>query len=107
MEKKNKSFWASLIERLFSDTNKKRIVKFLEKEIIKNLLKNFLSLSGLKLWLVSFVVVELIEEVDGELIEPLFRKFNLIADIHNGKTIYRRIEDAENRDDWRNTIGNS
>lgn len=93
--KLSKSFLASLKERLFL---------ILKEKVTKAILKKLVISGGLKGWLVSFVIEEILEEVDEHLIEPAFRKIGYGIDVHKGKKIYKRIENAEDRDDWRDVV---
>ena len=102
--KNKKSFWGSFFSSLFS---KEKILKFLEEKAVKFTLKKLLIVGGWKAWLIKFVISELIEEADEHLIEPAFRKVGFVKDSLKGKAIYKRIKDAENRDDWRDTIRDS
>jgi len=102
MEKK--SNFSRFFTWLGSPFVKKLLVETLEKQAIKLILKKLVITGGLKGWLVSFVVGELMDETDDILIKPLFRKINFVADVINGRKVYREIDDAENSDDWFDTI---
>lgn len=102
-----KPFLARLIDGLFSSFTKEKLLKFLEEKAIKAVLKKFIISGGIKGWIISFVIGEIIEEVDEHLLEPAFRKIGFIADRIEGKTIYKRVENAENRDEWRDSVGDA
>ena len=105
--KKLKSFVARLISGFSLYFTRERILKFLKEKAVESLFKKILggiAMGGIKGWLVRFVITEVMEEVEDELVEPLLRKIGLVKDIHEGKTIYKRVEDAENRDDWRDSV---
>jgi len=74
---------------------------------MKAAIKKFIISGGLKGIIATFVIEHLIEKADDHLIEPLFRKLGFIEDSLEGKAIYKRIEDAENRDDWRDAVRDS
>ena len=105
--KKKSTFMASLLRGLFSTKNGNLLVKFLEKKAIKAVLKKLLISGGLKGWIISFVIGEVIEKADEKLLEPLLVNIGFVADVIDGKQVYRRINDAENRDDWRDAVRNS
>ena len=109
--KNKKSFWGSLFDSLSiyfkAFFSKEKLLKYLEEKAIKAVLKKFLIVGGLKAWLITFVVEHLIGKADQHLIEPAFRKVGFIKDSLEGKAIYKRIEDAENRDDWRDAVRDS
>ena len=84
---------------------KSGLLKYLEKNAVKFALKKLAIVGGFKAWLIAFVVGELIEEADEHLIEPAFRKVGYLLEVVDGKRIYKRIENAQDRDDWRDHIG--
>lgn len=105
-QKPKKKFLASLFERLSSTVVQDMLVNFLERQAIKAIFKKLVISGGIKGWLIQFVVGELIEKSDEHVIEPLFNKIGWVSDTLHGKAIYKRKENAENRDDWRDTVRN-
>ena len=102
-----KNFLASLLERLSSPFIQDALVNFLQKQAIKAILKKLLISGGLKAWIISFVVEELIEKTDELAIEPIFNKVGWFSDTINGKSVYKRKENAQDRDDWRDAVRNN
>ena len=100
VKKGKKSFWASITEALSSDHIKNIIVFFLEKQAVKVVLKKLLITGGFKAWIITFVVKELIEEMDEHLIEPAFRKVGYVSDKLEGAKVYKRVNNAKNVEDW-------
>ena len=111
MSKNKKSFLASLKERLFlvlkTYFSKEKILSYLEKEVVKAVLKKLIISGGIRVWIITFVIHELFEKGDEYIIEPIMRKFGYVVDSLNGTKIYRRIKDAQNIDDWRAAVRNS
>ena len=106
VKKDNKqSFWGRILSALSSPTVKNYLVSFLQKNAIKYALKKLAIVGGFKAWLISFVIEELIEEADEHLIEPAFRKIGYLGDVADGDKIYRKVKNAQDRDDWRDSIG--
>lgn len=115
-KEKNKSFWGSLYDSLFitfqailsylsSTSVKERLVAMIKKEAVKGVLKKLAITGGFKAWLITFVVEELVEEADEHLIEPAFRKIGFLKDRGDGAQVYRKVVNAQNRDDWRDSVG--
>jgi len=105
MNQQTKSFWGRLIDALTSKPFQDYLVDLLERQTIKAVLKKLAITGGFKAWLISFVIGELIEEADEHIIEPLFQKLGFIGDSLDGKKIYKKITEAEDPTDWRDTIG--
>ena len=96
-----------LYAALLSLLKPENIKKFLKDTLLKAAIKKFVISGGLKGMLISFVVEELVEEADEHLIEPFFRKLNFYNDTIDGETIYKKVQNAEDRDDWRVAVRNS
>lgn len=95
-------FLTALAGRFSSQYFQNLLVDFLKKKAVKAVLKKFVITGGLKAWLITFVVEELVEEADEKIIEPVFRKIGYIGDSLNGKLIYRKaVEVSNHRDQWR------
>lgn len=97
--------YVSLLNFFKNKFTKEQILKTLEEKAVKSVLKKLLIVGGWKAWVVKFVVGELIEEADEHLIEPAFRKIGFIKDSLEGKAIYKKVQNAKDVDDWRDTIG--
>lgn len=91
----------NVIKQNFS---KASILAFLKKQITKNLLKRLAITGGIKAWLVAFVIGELIEASDEYIIEPLLLKLGYKKEVYKGSRIYRRIENAQDVDEWRDSV---
>lgn len=105
LKPKKSSFLGRLIDALFSVQMKEALMNQLEKLAVKAILKKFVVVGGFRAWLIKFVVGELIEEADEKLIEPAFRKIGFVGDVAEGKKIYRKVSNAQDVDDWRDSIG--
>lgn len=88
--------WASITDALLN---------LARKEAVKALLKRFAISGGIKGWLVNFVVNELIEATDEHIIEPLMVRFGYKKSVKDGREVYERVINAEDRDDWRDAAG--
>ncbi len=97
---------SSLILILKSYFSKDRILSFIEKRLIKWALKKLCIVGGFKVWLITFIVGEIIEEADEHLIEPAFRKIGFVADKWDGQKIYKKVNNAQDVDTWRDNINN-
>ena len=100
-------FWRSLIEAVLIFFNKERILKFLKEKATKKIIIKLFgtaAMGGIKGWLISFVVNELIEEVEEHVVDPLIRKTYLIVDSVEGKTVYKRVKHAKSNSEWRDRI---
>ena len=98
---------ASLMKNSFQSGVKaacKILLKWLEKEGVKLVLKKLAIAGGFKAWIIAWVVGELIEEADERIVEPLLRKLGYIEEVRNGTKIYKRIENAQDVDDWRDAV---
>lgn len=78
------------------------LLKLLQEQAVKFVLKKFVIVGGIKVWLVTFILGEVIEEADEYLIEPALRKANLLRDTAEGKVIFGRIENAQTIEAWSN-----
>ena len=96
---------ATFLEWLSSPFIQNKIIKFLEKESSKFILKKLLIVGGFKAWLVGFVVEEIVEEADEYLIEPAFRKIGFASDYLEGARIYKKVSNAQDVDEWVDTLG--
>lgn len=104
---KNKtSFWGSVKAALtyYLKTLKDKLPSILQKKITRTILKKLAISGGIKGWLIGFVVGELIEKGDEYLIEPAFRKIGYYIEVIDGTKVYKRIENAQDRDDWRDAV---
>lgn len=104
MDKKVRSFWGWLLAILSSSEFKDALVKLLKKNVIKLALKKLAIVGGIKAWLVSFVIEELVEEADEHLIEPAFRKVGYLGDYLDGAKVYKKVLNAEDVDEWLDAI---
>jgi hypothetical protein len=76
-------------------------LNILEREGVKLILKKLAWAStGFKGWLVQFVVEELVEKSDEYILEPAFRKFGYVLEVHHNKKIYKKVISAKDYDDW-------
>lgn len=80
---------------------KAAFVNLLKREAVKAALKKLAISGGIKGWLVTFVVEELIELGDEHILEPLMVKFGYRKSIREGVKVYEKVTNAQNRDDWR------
>lgn len=103
MSKTENKFWGKVKDFILSQAFQNKIVDFLKDKLVKLALKKILGsavMGGFKAWLIKFVVTEVVEKSDEYIIEPLFQKLGFYLDRQEGKTIYRRLEDAQTDDDW-------
>ena len=64
-------------------------------------------MGGFKAWAIRFVVEHLYDEVAKPLILLSFRKVGYVYHVEKGKHILRKIENAQDRDDWRTSVGDA
>ena len=77
----------------------------LNREGIKFLLKKLAwSSGGFRGWLVKFVVEEVVEYGDEKLLEPAFRIVGYGLEVVDGKKIYRKVINAQDIDDWSDSV---
>lgn len=81
---------------------KAAFVNFVKKEAVKLALKKLAITGGIKGWLVQFAVNHLIEAGDEYILEPLMVKMGYKRAVNEGKEVYEKVINAEDRDDWRN-----
>jgi hypothetical protein len=93
-----------VLDKLSSPVIQDALVKLLEREASKFILKKLLISGGVKAWLLSFIVSELIEEADEHLIEPAFRALGYQADKLEGAKIYKKVENANDVNEWVNSL---
>lgn len=74
------------------------------KIILKYILKNFISVGGLKGWLIKLVITEFYDEIAEPLIKLSMRKAGYIYEVNQGKHLLLEIENAENSDAWHDAI---
>lgn len=94
----------------FLEWAKPALVKFLKDKAIKTALKKLLGnamAGGIKGWIVKYVVTELYDEVAKPIIQGAFEYLGYKYEVRNGEHVLRKIEDAENRDDWRDAVRDS
>lgn len=86
---------------------KTALISWLKSKAVTMALKKILGSAmagGFKGWLVKYIVTELFEELAEPVIKYAFRKVGYIYEVKKGEHILRRIENAENRDDWRDAV---
>lgn len=59
---------------------------------------------GFRGWLISFIVGELYDVIASPLIDEMIYKNKLRYDKKQGKILAQRLEDAQNEDDYNDTI---
>lgn len=96
-----------LLALLNSEKVQKAILAFLEKEAVKFILKKVVITGGFKIWLITWVVGELVEETDERLIEPAFRKVGFAEDHLDGARVFRKVDNAQNVNDWVNSLNDA
>tara|TARA_R110000764_G_scaffold144421_1_gene232212 strand:- start:55 stop:375 length:321 start_codon:yes stop_codon:yes gene_type:complete len=88
------------LDSLSSPAIQDALVKLLEREASRFILKKLLISGGVKAWLLSFIVSELIEEADEHLIEPAFRALGYQADKLEGAKIFKKVDNASDVKEW-------
>lgn len=80
-----------------------QLIEHLKGKAVKLALKKILGSAvagGFKAWIIKFIVTELFEEVAEPIIKLGFRKTGYLVDKAGGHYTLRRIENAQNNDDW-------
>ena len=95
-----KRLWAWIASALSSARFQAALVNFIQKESIRLVLKKLVINGGLKGWLITFVVTELVEEIDEHLIEPAFVVIGFHADRLDGATVYKKVDNAKDVKEW-------
>ena len=83
------------------------IVKLLEDKAIKYALKKLLIKSGIKKWLVSYIIKEFFEEIGEPLIKVSLIELGYIKNKLQGKITAEKIARArkyQNADDYHNAV---
>jgi hypothetical protein len=86
------------------------LVKFLREKTVKFALKKILGsavMGGPVAWAVKFVVVELFDEFGKKIIDYAFQRAGYYHDVRDGIHTLKRIENAETRDEWRDSVRDS
>lgn len=111
MANQNKSFWRgfsdSLLLMIKGMFTKEKVIAFLKGSAVKFAIKKILGAAltgGFKVWLIKFIVTELFEEIAEPLIKLSFRKVGYYYHVKEGAHVLEKIEDAESRDDWRDSL---
>ena len=81
------------------------LVEVLKQASVKALLKKLVVSGGLKTWLITFVVGELVEEADEHLIEPAFVLIGFEADKLDGAKVYKKVNNAKDVNEWLDSLG--
>ncbi len=102
-------FWGSVKSSLIKswENAKPAVIEFIKNKIVKFLLKKVFGMAlvgGPKVWLVKFILEELFEEIAEPLIKFSFRWIGYKYDVKDGKHTLERIENAENINEWRDSI---
>jgi len=85
-----------------------KLIEHLKGKAVKLALKKILGSAmagGFKAWLVKYIVTELFEEIAQPVINYGFRKFGYQVEVYHGKKLLKKIQNAENDDDWRDLAG--
>lgn len=91
-------------------TFKTIVVNTLKSKVVTLALTSFLgsaALGGFRAWLVQYIVTELYDVVAKPIILFSFRKVGYTYEVIKGEHILRRIENADEIDDWRDAIGDA
>lgn len=112
MAKKDKStsFLGALIKPLFSEGVKTHLINFMKGKAVTFALKKILgsaAMGGFKAWLIKYIVSELFEEIVEPMMKLGFRKVGYVYNVIEGKRTLEKIENAQNVEDWRDSIRNS
>lgn len=99
-----KKITAFFLKALSSPKIQDSLLKFLNEDAIKYLIVSVLKISGFKAWIVTILAEEVIEEADEHIIEPLFNGVGYYGDALEGATIYKKVKNAEDVDEWINSL---
>lgn len=94
----------------FWDRFKPVLISYLKQNFVKAALKKLLGSAiagGFKAWIIKYIVTELFEEVAQPLIELAFRKAGYMHEVKQGEHTLKRIQNAQNNDDWRDAINDA
>lgn len=98
----------TVLSRVFT---KEAILAFLKEKLVKLALKKIfgtaLKAASFKVWLVTFILTHLYEDLGEPVVKAGIRKVGYAYDYVDGTVVLKKIEGAENADDWRNSIGNA
>ena len=89
---------------------KPALVNFLRTKAVKATLKKILGSTiagGFYGWLVTYIVTELYDEVAKPIIQLAFRKVGYIYEVKKGEHVLKRIENAEDVDDWHDAVNDA
>jgi hypothetical protein len=92
------------LDQLSSPVIQNALLAILEREATKFILKKIFVGGGLKAWLAIFLAEEVLEFGDDKLIEPAFRAVGYVGDTLGGATVYKKVDNAKDVDEWLDTL---
>jgi len=95
------SFWGRL---------KSALIKWAKTKAVTLALKKILgsaAMGGFKAWLIKYIVSELFEELVEPMMKLAFRKVGYLYEVKRGERTLKRIENAQDVDDWRDAVGDA
>ena len=81
-----------------------KIISLLNTKAVEYFTANLFKLSGFKSWIITLLIHRVIEEGDEHLIEPAFRKIGYAGDYLEGARIYKKVKDANDVDEWLDSL---
>jgi len=102
MTSKKQSMFSRIVQAL-----KPALINFLRKKAVKVALKKILGATaagGIYGWIIAYVVEELYDEVAKPIIQLAFRKVGYLYEVKQGEHVLRKIQQADNVDDWIDSI---
>ena len=102
--KKIKIFMGHLIDALFSCFTKERLIKLLKSQWLKLIVKKCVGIGFIRTRIILFIAEELYDEIGKPIMQYVFRKAGYFYNVNEGEHTLERIENAENIDDWRDSI---
>lgn len=96
---------AFLLKALSNPALQEKLLKFLKTNAVEYLIVSVLKISGFKAWIVRLLAEEVIEEADEHIIEPMFNGVGYYGDKLEGATIYKKVSNAQDVEDWVAVLG--
>lgn len=100
-----KKIGAAVLAALSKPQVQDKLVEALRTAVVEKLIVGVLKLSGIKAWLLTLLADKVIDEADEHLVEPLFREIGYTGDVLQGAVIYKKVKNAQDVDDWLDSVG--
>jgi len=105
MKNRKESFFSKLITAL-----KPAVINFLRTKVVKLALKKIVGSAvagGIYGWIITYIVEELYDEIAKPIIQMAFRQMGYLYEVKKGEHILKRIENADDFDEWHDAVNDA